>query len=231
MDIERLKDNDIRALKESFMFKDVSEDVLYRALKDERCLIKDYAAGERVMDENSFSRSLCYVVSGKISAVKVTDTGEIPLRIIAQYGFFGVAALFNGEDSYISRITAVKKSRVIFFPQSLVTELISFNSRMALSYIEFLTRRIHFLDAKINLFISSSGKNALAEYLCSLMEEGENILHLDTPYTKIASLLNMSRASLYRAFDALEESGLIKRDGRDIYITDPKKLMKSRENQ
>ena len=47
----------------------------------------------------------------------------------------------------------------------------------------------------------------------------------DTPSQKeLAKRLGISRASLYRAFEAMEEAGLISRKGKTIFVNDPSAL-------
>ncbi len=227
MDISILSNEDKEALKNSFLFKDVSWTVTEAALKDKRCVLCEYEEGQLIMDRSSFIRALFFVLSGTADAAKVTEETQIPLRSIGRYDFFGAAALFNGDDKYISRITAVKKTRLIVLPQEIITGLIIHHSRIALNYIEFLTKRVRYLDAKINLFVSTSGKNALINYLCTRLNSSA-VVRTDIPLTALAARLNMSRASLYRALNLLEESGLIKRNGRDIIITDPEGLLKAK---
>lgn len=227
MDINILSAEDKEALKRSFLFKDMPWTVTEAALKDKRCAVCEYEEGQLIMDNSGFIRALFFVLSGCADAVKVTEETQIPLRSIGKYDFFGAAALFNDDDRYISRITALKKTRLIILPQEMITELIIHHSRIALNYIGFLTKRVRYLDAKINLFISTSGKNALINYLCTHLNSSGTV-RADIPLTSLAARLNMSRASLYRAFDSLEESGLIKRNGRDIIITDPEGLIKAK---
>ena len=43
---------------------------------------------------------------------------------------------------------------------------------------------------------------------------------------KLSLALNVSRASLYRAFDALEESGAIVKEGRSVCVNDAERLKK-----
>lgn len=225
MDLTVLTERDRKAIRESFLFKGVQEFIITDALKDERCICTQYKAGQTVFDQNDFTRSLCFVRMGRLNAVKVTPHEEIPLRSIGTHTIFGAATLFNSEDSYISKVTAATLAHVISMPQEMITDLIVRNSRIALNYIEFLTNRIRFLDGKINLFICSSRKNALVSYLCSVMEDGQQHVKLDVSLTQLAIQLNMGRASLYRTLDALEEKGLIRRQGKEIFITEPSKLL------
>jgi DNA-binding GntR family transcriptional regulator len=53
------------------------------------------------------------------------------------------------------------------------------------------------------------------------MESEENMMAIAEELTSICRRLGVSRASLYRAFSALEDSGLIVRKGKSITIIDP----------
>ena len=52
----------------------------------------------------------------------------------------------------------------------------------------------------------------------------DNITVFACSATDLARRLSLSRASLYRAFDVLEEGGLITRTGKTITISDPAAL-------
>ncbi|MBQ5661825.1 MAG: winged helix-turn-helix domain-containing protein, partial [Clostridia bacterium] len=50
---------------------------------------------------------------------------------------------------------------------------------------------------------------------------------LNTSITSLSELLDIGRASLYRAFDKLCEDGLIEKDGRRIRIPDTEALLQA----
>ena len=77
------------------------------------------------------------------------------------------------------------------------------------NYIEFLSDRIRFLNKKIRFFTSGSAERRLALYLDSFNEEK---IELEAGMSAIADMLDIGRASLYRAFDKLTEDGFILRD-------------------
>jgi len=54
----------------------------------------------------------------------------------------------------------------------------------------------------------------------------DGIVSTEVSISDIAVMLNMGRASLYRAFDKFESENIISRDGRTIRITNLEKLKK-----
>ena len=85
------------------------------------------------------------------------------------------------------------------------------------NYLRYLTGRIRFLSGRLQSLVQSGAEGKLARYLLANVREGQ----LTCAATDLARRLGLSRASLYRAFQSLEESGLISRHGKTISISDP----------
>ena len=91
-----------------------------------------------------------------------------------------------------------------------------------MSYIAFLSQRIRFLNRKIDSFTAPSAREALLRHLLEIHRDGA--AEITGGYSQLARTLNIGRASLYRALDALEAEGCIRRDGKCITILeDPSK--------
>ena len=85
-------------------------------------------------------------------------------------------------------------------------------TELALNYIKFLSGRIEFLNLKIDAFTATDAAQKLSLYLYnSTSEETKNL-------TELAKRLNMGRASLYRAVEALEKEGIIEKNGKKITV-------------
>ena len=85
---------------------------------------------------------------------------------------------------------------------------------------------IHILNTRLRSISGAHTERALARYLCGEYEnaaQGDTV-HVRIPYAELAKQLNMGRASLYRAFDALEAQGLIHKQGRSIAVLDAARL-------
>ena len=76
----------------------------------------------------------------------------------------------------------------------------------------------HFYSSsKIEFFTSESAEKKVVGYILSLPYDKENKhVKLDIKMSKLAQNLDIGRASLYRAFDSLEEKGFIKKENAQL---------------
>ena len=88
-------------------------------------------------------------------------------------------------------------------------------------YVTYLSQRIQFLSARLDTVSAGSAERKLAQYL---LEVGGGTDEVTTSATRLSALIGVGRASLYRAFEELEQEGAILREGKLIRILDRKKL-------
>ena len=87
------------------------------------------------------------------------------------------------------------------------------------NYLAFLSQRIRFLNKKIAGFTQSGAEGKLARYLLEVAaSQGKDSLLLPTSIQNIAKILNLGRASLYRALDTLSDLGYIVREGKTVRL-------------
>ena len=206
-------------LSASFLFCDVSEATIRFAL--EFGIRRSFAEQERLRFGGS---CLCLILSGNVRVSGAAKEKTLVLNTLGSGDFFGVASLF-GETCGVTVLTAMKPADVIFFSQEIVEALLKMDYTFARNYICFLTQKIGFLNRKIAAFTAGSAEKKLARYLLSLSDE-RGMVKVPMPMTKLAGALNLGRASLYRAFGYLEESGLLSRSGSTVYIPAPGELKK-----
>ena len=138
---------------------------------------------------------------------------------------FGAAALFNDETEYATDITALCESEIIFFSQRLVGRMMRFEPQIADNYVKYLSERILFLNKKIYLLSSGTAEQRLASFLLDNVPEG-SMSELPMPLNMLSLALNVSRASLYRAFDSLTQDGVIEKEGKKVCINNAERLKK-----
>jgi len=186
-------------------------------LTDPRCKSHTYTKGQVIFDPDRFDRALGLILSGKIEASQhIADRG-LTLRLLQTGDVFGAAVLFIEADTYPTKLTALIKTRVLFFEESLIRDLLAKDPRAAENYIAFLTRRVQFLNQRIHSLIAGSAEALLGAFLLS-ETGGDGKLTLDTSLSALSRRLGISRASLYRAFDSLETRGYIQKSGKTITI-------------
>ena len=212
-------------IKTVFLFRGIDETVLHALLSDSRAEAADFAAGDIIYDESNFRRSLGFILSGK-AEVQTNNAGHlIILNRLAPPQLFGAAGLFQEDGLYVTRIVALEPSRILFIPQDLLTEAMQKDFTLVENYLAFLSQRIRFLNQKINNFTQAGAEGKLARYLLDMARDQKSeSVSFPVSIQNVAKVLNLGRASLYRAFDSLAESGYIRRSGKKIEILDASAL-------
>ncbi len=211
------------------LFEGVEEDKIAQMLRF-GTVERDFRRDEVIESCENGENRLCVILSGS-AVVYSSDSGrQVVLRTLGRGNMFGVASLFGGSEDYISRVKAKVSCSVLFISETALGQLFESNSRAMYNYIGFLTGRIRFLTGRIACFTAGSAERRLALYISSLCSEANsNEIVLDVPAVTLSDILNVGRASLYRAFEKLETDGLIKKNGKTLTICD-RELLNTKYN-
>ncbi len=190
----------------------------------EKINVTEYCDGETVLTSENGQVGVFLVLEGNGYIYSVSKNHKAPLRYLSEGDTFGAASLYGTPTSHRTKVIAQEHMKTAILTIELITELIENESEIALNYIRFLSDRVSFLNRKIAAFSAGSAEEKFALYLLSLPYENE-ILQLSESYTNIAKTLDIGRASLYRAIENFENSGIISRSGKSILITDRNKLL------
>ena len=214
MDGAALHASDQSLLEQTFLFSGAPPDVVREAISDGRCRLAQVSRGAVIYAPHTFYRCLGVLLAGAVEVSKE----ELLVSVLSPGDLFGAAALFNDRKDYATTLTARSPCRLLFFSQSLVEELLARYPLLACNYIRYLSGRIRFLDGKLEGLLAGNAERKLAQHLLT-REEGA-----DWSATALARRLGASRASLYRAFDALTALGAIRREGKRIVILSEERL-------
>lgn len=220
----KLNEIETELVSKTELFRGSPPSVLTRILAVSDCTVAEYEKNEVVYDKTNFYRSLGIVLEGRLRVTKENaDKRPIVMSTLQRGAIFGAAALFNSEPEYATKITAIERSRVLFLPQRLVKRMIEREPDIAENYIRYLSERILFLNRKIYFLTAGTAEQRLAGFLLDNLAVGE---FSEMPMTmhRLADALNMSRASLYRAFDELTASGAVSKQGKLVCINNAELL-------
>ena len=222
----KLNEKELNTVKGTHLFRGAPETVLRKVLAATDCEVRDFEKGETVYSGKSFSRSLGVLLNGSLRVTKDNADGHaMIMSTLVSGSLFGAAALFNDEEQYATNITALEASRIVFFSQRLVERMIRREPQIAENYIKYLSERILFLNKKMYLLTAGTAEQRLAGFLLDNLSIG-HAAELPLPMNRLASALNISRASLYRAMDALCGCGAVVKTGKKICINDAERLNK-----
>ena len=174
-----------------------AEDALLRRLPAlPGVTLESFAAGDLLYGPSQFRRSLGVLLAGQVQGLLREKQDP--------------AGGAGGED-------ARSPCRVLFLPQETLDRLLGEEPLLRRNYLRYLTGRVRFLSGRLRSVAQTGAEGKLARYLLTL-PSGEP---LRLSATDLAKRLGISRASLYRAFQALEDARLIRREGKSMYVLDP----------
>lgn len=199
--------------------KRLNEFPIFTVLSDEMC---ESLFEQGKITELSFTdsqsireRAVYCVLSGTAAVYSADEAHPLLLRYLKQGDIFGVATLY-AKDGEISRIEAKGDLKLLSVPQSVIHELMTANEDFLTAYLTFLSDRIAFLSGKIACIGAGSAERKLAAWLSGWSDSDD--FDLPVSISDLARLLDLGRASLYRAFDSLVARGCIIRNGSHITI-------------
>ena len=214
-------------LKKIFLFEGVPDAQVKALLGRDDVQQGEFAKGESIYDPLHYQRCMGIVLHGSLEVYNTVGQRRVLLNVLAAGQTFGVATIFYDAGFYVSHIVAKTRCEVLFIPQEALKALFAQSSQAVQNYIAFLSGRIYFLNRKIDSFTKEGAEQRLAMYLADQAQSSpEGFVELPFGMNKLAELLSIGRASLYRAEQALVEKGLIERKGRSIQILDLENLSK-----
>lgn len=162
--------------------------------------------------------ALGVLVRGGAEIIRAGAGGEVLLRTLGAGGVFGAATLF-GRESAGTQVRARGGACAVFLGRAAVEAVLAADPRAAIGYIAFLSDKIGFLNARLATFTAESAEARLAGYILRA-SDGRGTFTSALPLSRLAELLGLGRASLYRAFDALCAAGAIEKEQKKITIKD-----------
>ena len=181
-----------------------------------------FLSSDESLGENC-AKKLGILLSGTAEICSADQGKSVILRTLRPGDVFGAAGLFCQSETALSRVTATNSAHFLLFSAETVRSLLSRDQGFLDAYLAFLAGRVAFLNRKILCFTAGSAERRLALWLVS--EEGD-VINLPSSLSALSEMLDIGRASLYRALDKLENESLIARQGREITVLDREAILK-----
>ena len=197
------------------MFKGLSLDEIERLLDDYSVTECKYSPGE-IIQNNSSTKRVGIITKGK--AVIRSGANGVIINKIGRNDIFGVASLFD-TPCHFTTIRATTECNVIAFDKAFIEECVGNSPTFSLNYIELLSKKIGFLNEKINAYTAKSAESKLYAYLLLLPRNG-NTVELSNDMSTIAKMIGIGRATLYRSFEKLINNGTITKIDKNIILNE-----------
>ena len=174
--------------------------------------VSEFSSGDII---SSGRQLLGIIVFGKIE-IRSSDGGRVLMKSASAGEMFGAATVFLGENT-ISDVIAKTKCGIIFVGREMIEELFASDAGVAVSYAEFLSQKVAFLNKKVASISSPRADMALASHIIETAD-GKSEFKLNC--LAASKKLGIGRTSVYRALKTLEDDGLIRFENGKIIIID-----------
>lgn len=199
------------------LFQNLTQETVLETLNTHGNGILSFLDGEQMHKHDQVG----FLLDGHAEVQTTDESRRVLLRFLGVGDAFGLASLFT-DESEVSKIYAHGTCRCVFFSKQAISHLLEVSDQFRKNYIGFLSSRIRFLNRKITYLTAGSAERRLALYLLSL---GTGEVELKESIASLSDLLNLGRASLYRAFDKLCEDGYLLKDGRRLIIRNSEAML------
>ena len=219
---EELSRQKLELICGSALFTRVDEILVEQIVLDRRCQCRQFRKGEVISDPDHVPRCLGVVLAGKVR-VEQSVRGKCRMKMseLQPGECFGAEAVFQESRRYPRILTAACSTEVLLLSEDMLRWAMQRNFTVTENYIRYLSGQIQFLHEKITNLTAGTAEERLALFLT---EHCASDGSLQTSMTDLCSQLNLGRATLYRALEALEARGLIARGNKAIYAPNLEKI-------
>lgn len=201
------------------LFSGCSSETLEKLNKADRHL---YKSGDIIYSPECDQKKLVVLLCGQASVFSLDSQKKILLRKFERGGVMGIANLFS-DSPFVSNIVAQKSCEALEISKEIFVDCLEKDKTLMHNYLSFLSGKICYLNQKILCLTAGSAERRLALYLDSVSTS--DVFPLPVPLVSLSEMLDLGRASLYRAFDKLESDGFIKRDGKTVTLTNRSQML------
>ncbi len=210
----------ISVLRTVPLFDGTEDNALAALLTEDGVTLKETRADGYVREDGE--RALGVLLSGRASILSSDSEKRVILRNVGAGEVFDAAALFLTDPPPLSKIVALTDCTALFISAENVRALMTRSPAFLDAYLSFLAERVQFLNRRIRCYTAGSAERRLALYLADNSDETGA---LTVSLSALSHILDIGRASLYRALDKLEGDGLIRHDGRRITLLSRTQLL------
>ena len=188
------------------------------------CRAEQFARGDYIIERNDTSRRLFFLLSGQVRMLDMNRQGqEVALDIIDAPTHFGELSVIDGYPRSAA-VQATTRCEVVSIAPRDAENLIYTVPQVSQRIMQNMAAVIRKNNLHRLVLQQQNIANRLAAYLLAQLPAnvGPNqvicIRNMPTQYD-LGILLGTTRESISRAFNTLDDEGLITREGRNVYLT------------
>lgn len=191
-----------------------------------QCRFKRYAVGEHIIDMDSDSRDVHFVIEGTVRVVNYSQSGrEVTLDDIGPGGYFGELAAIDGGPRSAFVMPAGGPAMTAAMPSPVFISLLAKKPQVGLDIMRRLARMVRGADARI-MDLSTLGANhrVQAELLRLAVlnsKDGRTATISPIPlHADLASRVSTTRETVARVLNDLARDGVVERRKNALVVGD-----------
>ena len=153
---------------------------------------------------------------------QATDGTKTLLNTIRKGDCFGIAYL-AGKSAMQTSVIARGQCEAAFIKKDRFMDMLSSNTAMTRRYLSMCNRKIQFLLGRIMLLTAQTSRTKLISYLL-LNQDEQGFVALNGTKEDLSNRLSVSRATVYRELNYLQNQQLISLEKRGVSLLKPEAL-------
>ena len=196
---------------------------------EKSCRWKQYSAHEQILDRQSDTRDVIFVVRGKVRIVNFSLSGrEITLDDLDEGSYFGELAALDGEPRSAG-VMALTDTQVAFLPPDLFIETLARHPALALKVMIHLAQIVRTSTDRIMDLSTLAANNRihadlLRQARANMLEENTATISPIPVHGDIASRVSTTRETVARVMNDLARQGIVKRTKDSLVLSDVDRL-------
>lgn len=192
--------------------------------------LKRFAKHDILFREGDFYTGFYILLKGVIKIYKISSAGkESVVHIVKPFNVFADIPLFEGGN-YPVNAESLEDSLALFIPKENFLDLIRIEPEISLRMLAGFAKRLKSLVNQLDDIASREVPNRLAKYLLKEIRNAgteklpEPFVKISVPKSTIAAYLGTITETLSRAFKKLQNQGIIRVSGKNIFVKDMQRL-------
>ena len=214
---------DYSILEKSTLFQGVEASVLRGYLEETPHHIQCYDKEETIFHLMDPALRIGIILEGRVEAQKSFPNGSqvnVSIRIPGE--IIGPAAVFSKSQRYPCDIVALEPTTLMMFQKEDLLSLMQKDVKILQNFTAEIASSTYMLQQRLEL-LSYSGIAQKAAFwlLMQIRQTGKTAVQIPDSMSRWAMIMNVSRPSLHREMKKLKEEGIIRYEGKNIYVLDP----------
>ncbi len=205
------------------LFSGLPEDEVRKL--EQRSTWRHYRRGEQVLDRDSDSRDIMFVVKGTVRIVNFSSSGrEVAYATVSDGGYFGELSALDGQPRSAT-VVAIENCQLASLSPDIFAEFLLDHAQAAVEVLQRLAAIIRSCDDRIMDLSTLGAMQRVYRYVLRIAEPDPvnsavwSIYPIPTQHA-IAGQVSTTRETVARALSNLNAAGIADRKGKTLYIRD-----------